>query len=287
MNAHSKKTFYYHAHANSLGGSLRQPLNKVVATDASASLASAGGFASRRVERFHVDGLISVEAAHVRVSGSEHVIDSREYQAERKQARNWRTITAATVEGLNILEVLTADRIVAQVSVDHPQDGNPSKITLLGSRFDNLRVHGMPVTPVMCTRILGDRRTPGVSAETAVSNSPLDFEELVQEASVQHGTRAQSHTARTQSRMKYAAPQDDLREKGNALCSLVQEVTVEAPVESFSHILRIPDFGNVFLGELLVTRFSAQLTMLRVEMGCMADGDLSACSVYSNGRPMP
>ncbi len=286
MNAHSKRTFYYHAHANSLGGTLRQPLQRVVATDASTSLASAGGFASRRVERFHVDGLISVEAAHVRVSGSEHAIDSREGEAGRKTARNWRTITAATVEGLNILEVLTADRIVAQVSVDHPQDGGPSRITLLGSRFDNLRVHGVPVKPRMNTKVLGDRRSSDPDAP-AVSSSPLAFDELINEATAQHRTRAGKRTAQSQSRMLHAAPDDDLEEKGSALCSLVQEVDVDAPVESFSHMLRIPDFGNVFLGELLVTRFSAHLTMLRVEMGCMADGDLSACSVYSNGRPVP
>ena len=53
------------------------------------------------------------------------------------------------------------------------------------------------------------------------------------------------------------------------------------------HILHVPDFGNIFLGEILISRVSAQLTMLRVEMGCMAEGTVSAASAFSNGQTMP
>jgi hypothetical protein len=67
----------------------------------------------------------------------------------------------------------------------------------------------------------------------------------------------------------------------------VQTVEVKAPAQSYCHIINVPDFGNIFLGELLVNRFSAQLTMLRVEMGSMAQGDLSAGTVSSNGSTMP
>ncbi len=277
MNAHSRKAFYYHSHANALGGVLRQPLDKIVSTPASVALASAGGYSSARSERFHVEGLISFEAAHVRVSGSEH-----------KMAGSWRTVTAATIEGLNILEVLTADRVVAQVSVDHPQDGRPIKVSLLGSRFDNLRVHGSPVKPGLNPKIFGAGRAKTGAAGQETDNSPLSFAELLKLAEEQHKHRnTLKLPKRVQGRLPVEDPNKDLMEKGSALCSLVQEVGADAPVESFSHMLHIPDFGNVFLGELLVSRFSAKLTMLRVEMGCMADGDVSAGCAGSEGRTMP
>ena len=288
MYAHTRKAFYYHAHANALGGSLRQPLERLVSTPASVSLASAGGFSNSRVERFHVDGLISIEAAHVRVSGSEHVNHVRLSESETKEVRSWRTITAATLEGLNVLEVLTADRIVAQVSVDHPQDDGPIQITLLGSRFENLKVHGQLVRPKFDTRLLGVGRAKAPGAAPTPEASPLPFAELLKITEEQHKERSTLKLPeKVRSRFKVDAHGKDLDEKGSSLCSLVQEVEAEAPVESFSNMLHIPDFGNVFLGELLVSRTSAQLTMLRLEMGCMADGDLSACSAFSNGRTMP
>ncbi len=284
MNANVKKAYYYHAHANSLGGTLVQPVQRQVSTTASASLATAGGFHNARIERFHVDGLVSAAVAHVRVSGNEHV--HHVPGEDRKERRSWRTLTAATVEGLNILEVLTADRVVAQVSIDHPQDGGPATVSLLGSRFENLKVHGTPVEPEMDTRVFGAGRT--ASASGTVNNSPLEFTELIDLAKRQHTQREKPHSShKSAARFSHADPQDDLDTKGTALCSLVKKVTVQAPAESFGHMLHIPDFGNVFLGELLVSRYSAQLTMVRVEMGCMAEGSISACSTLNNGRTMP
>jgi hypothetical protein len=67
----------------------------------------------------------------------------------------------------------------------------------------------------------------------------------------------------------------------------VQTVEVKAPAQSYCHIIHVPDFGNIFLGEMLINRFSAQLTMLRVEMGSMAQGGISSGTVSSNGSTMP
>jgi hypothetical protein len=284
MNANVKKAYYYHAHANSLGGTLVQPVQRQVSTNASASLATAGGFHNARIEQFHVDGLVSAGVAHVRVSGSEHVHHLP--GEDRKEKRSWRTLTAATVEGLNILEVLTADRIVAQISIDHPQDGGAATVSLLGSRFENLKVHGTLIEPVMDTHVFGAGRA--VTESGVANNSPLQFAELIKLAKTQHLDRPKPHSShKAATRFSHGDPQEDLDTKGTALCSLVKNVTVQAPAESFGHMLHIPDFGNVFLGELLVSRYSAQLTMLRVEMGCMAEGSISACSALTNGRTMP
>jgi hypothetical protein len=57
--------------------------------------------------------------------------------------------------------------------------------------------------------------------------------------------------------------------------------------ESFGHVLPVPGFGNVFFGELILGLNSYRLTMIRVEMGCVAEGTVSAASSFSNGRPIP
>ena len=99
----------------------RQPIERTLSLPASVSLAQAGGFQTARVDRFETDGLLSFETGHVRVSGTEH-----------KEDGGWRTTATATIEGLNILEVVKADAIVAQVSVMHPYGDLPVQISLNG-----------------------------------------------------------------------------------------------------------------------------------------------------------
>ena len=282
MNAQEQKAFYYHADANALGGVLEQPLQRIVSNNASVSLAAAGGFRASRVGRFHVDGLVSVDAAHVRVSGTEH-----------KGRGRWRTIATATVERLNVLDVVTADRIVAQVSVMHPDGDGCAEISLNGTQFVNLQVNGTPVRFKLDRRLLAptpveDQGQEGMK-ELPQGSSPC-FSDLLKVAEEQHRERAdmpKDLADRLAPRLATSDPWADLKEKGSALCSLVQEVQLEKPAEGYGRMLHVPDFGNIFLGELLVTRFSAQLTMLRLEMGCMAQGSLSCCSASSNGRTMP
>ena len=148
-------------------------------------------------------------------------------------------------------------------------------------------MHGQEVKPTFDPKIFGAQRAKA-SPDAIPNNAPLTFPELIKIAEAQHKTRLDAkHPPHVAERLKFEEPETELSEKGSALCSLVHEVGAAAPVESYGHMLHIPDFGNVFLGELLVNRASAALTMLRVEMGCMAEGDVSAASAMSVGRTMP
>ena len=77
------------------------------------------------------------------------------------------------------------------------------------------------------------------------------------------------------------------RQRGYVLCSLVNGLGGADPDHSFGHVLYVPDFGNIFLGELLVYQHSYRLTMLRAELGCAARGIASFSCDGSNGSPMP
>jgi hypothetical protein len=56
---------------------------------------------------------------------------------------------------------------------------------------------------------------------------------------------------------------------------------------SFGHVVVVPDFGNIFLGELAVDHHAFRLTMVRVEMGCDAEGTVSGGTADSNGTTSP
>jgi hypothetical protein len=51
--------------------------------------------------------------------------------------------------------------------------------------------------------------------------------------------------------------------------------------------MHVPDFGNIFLGELQTSHHAFRLTMIRLEMGCANHGTMSIGSGDSNGFGMP
>ena len=87
-------------------------------------------------------------------------------------------------------------------------------------------------------------------------------------------------------------------------CSLVEQVVIEdikidkkdgdrivipPPAHCFGHVIHVPDFGTIFLAELKVNHNSFHLTMIRLELGCIADGSASivSCNVNGGRKPPP
>src|SRR3977135_3197336 len=113
MHSLGKKFYSFRADANALGGYLKEPFEKNIPTLAPVSLPAVGGFAMARSEAFTLDEIITCSSASTRVSGREHADGSVSI------------LVTAAVEGLNLLEVVTARRVVAQVSISIPKDERP------------------------------------------------------------------------------------------------------------------------------------------------------------------
>jgi hypothetical protein len=63
-----------------------------------------------------------------------------------------------------------------------------------------------------------------------------------------------------------------------------QPVQIPPPAKSFGHVIHVPDFGTIFLAELTVNHNSFNLTMIRLEMGCLSDGSVSVATANVNGK---
>src|ERR1700748_48556 len=103
-----KKTFYYHADANALGGTIDRPFSGFVPSHTSLSLPLVGGFVEKQRKGRRWKDIVSYTSESTHVSGS---------KSPESEDGPWTTQVSATIEGLNILDVITADRIVAQLSV--------------------------------------------------------------------------------------------------------------------------------------------------------------------------
>ena len=159
MDKQARRVHFYHADGSALGGRIERPFDHIVPVQAALSLPAVGGFASIRSEKFRFQSLISFEAAETQLSGSFN-----------ERNGSWTTQVSSAVENLNVLNVVTADRVVAQISTEHPATGYVPKVSFVGTQFVNLRIGGHKSQPNSRRGILrsGDR---GISPPNLYSES--------------------------------------------------------------------------------------------------------------------
>jgi hypothetical protein len=273
MDASTQRVFYYHADACPFGGHFTHPVTKAIPSHGSSSLSSAGGHASSRMGPFRVDDLASYEGVYSEIFGGVN---------ETNDA--WTTLVTSVVEGLNLLEVVTADRIVSRLSVTYPrEEGYSAKVSFVGAQFENLRIAGVPVNPVLNLNLL---ETPG----SRFPSKPFTEDEtFICKAIDQSKTMigAKDSPGWVKARYGWVESEKERGKKGFVPCSLVDHVEGATTGSSYGHVVHVPGFGNVFLGELFVSQGLFRLIMLRTEMGCAGGGNQSAGGGGSNGSPMP
>ncbi len=275
MNASTNRTFHYHADASPLGGHITHPLETVLQTQASTSLAQAGGHAESRIDSYRLDNSVTV------TSGPAY---SHATGVKNKTTNAWTTLVTCVVENLNVLEVVTADRIVSKLHVEYPQQGDHPRISIIGSKFVNLRVNGESINPILDIDLLkseskGEFPDKHVMEEKVFNNKVSSHYKKITETKGAPEWLAGRHAS-----MK--SP-ESRKKKGFVLCSLVEELRGAKPGTAFGHVLHVPGFGNIFFGELIVAPNSYRLTMMRIEMGCLAEGNVSVASSFTNGATIP
>ena len=285
MDASAKGAMYYHADASPVGGYLTQPFEAVLKSESSVSLSPTGGHVAARVERTRLDTVITTGPAYSQATGSVH-----------KTTGNWTTTVTAVVENLNVYEVVTAEKIVSQISVEHPRRGGHPSVSFVGSQFKKLRINGklvrasiFPSMPsARAARIVGEDapavkkirfpEVPWPEVQSFAAHAEAAGHAIVQHASAPDWVKG---------RYQWMTSTDERSQRGYSLCALVEKMKGTEPDSTFGHVIHVPGFGNIFLGELIVTNHAFHLTMLRIEMGCLGEGNVSFGSTRGNGLPMP
>ncbi len=262
------RVHYFHAEANSLGGFIEQPIKKVIPAQSSAALPAVGGHVTNSTEAFNFEGIVSCSGAYTRVSG-------RLLESDGTPS----TLVTSVVEGFNLLEIVTADRIVAQVSIEHPADGDPV-VSFTGSRFEGLKIGGQDASLTLNSSLLNSGAgTSPVTWSLFQKTGRLQAAKLVKSA--QSGGAAYQWVV---DRYGWIAP---AKAPGSILCSLVDGVAPSVPGKSFGHVMDIPGFGKVIFGEVLAFSASVHLSMIRTELGSPTSGGTNTASAVVNGTTVP
>jgi hypothetical protein len=280
MDEEVKRYHSYFAEASAFEGSLELPFVQRFCAPTFSKLKQEGGYVSQHADNFRLGGVISFKSAYTQVAGNR----------DTKPDHGWNTLATAVIEGFNVLDVVTADRIVAQMSTDHPPIGYVPTVTFLGTRFENLRIAGHPVNLDIDTNILGSK-----PAQDAPYTSDPGFLERV----TRQYERIRGHQNLPDEIGKHYNQLPSSKVNRESIeCSLVNQAEGSYPGHSFGHVIDVPNFGRISLGVLrleqsefndkgIPMKTTIRLTMVKMNWGCPISGSGGGGSLINNGGTKP
>jgi hypothetical protein len=268
----------YYAEANVLFADLTEPLKEKIRAQAPVKLPKDGQYQFRQADPFHFEGILSYKGGYTQVAGHPST-----------KSVGFATLATSVLEGLNVLDVVTADRVVAQISTVHPiyGKGQVPSVTFLGTRFDNLRIDGH--------RVEVDRDPDILGPKPVDDESYFDNRGVVDRIAQQYDRIARAKELPDWAAEQYPKGRPARNGNHELQCSLINSVA-GSPGKSFGHVIDLPHFGRIFLGELKVERepgnpskgiydaYKFRLTMIRMQMGCLGKGSISVTPLDTNGQ---
>jgi len=283
------RTHKYHAEATVLHGDLIHPLMQEIKPQTNVKLAEHGGYLSEHAEPYRLEGVVSFDRAYTQTAGNDN---------DRKPERGWNTLVTSVVEGLNILEVVTADRVIGQIATHHPQDGYIPRIHFLGTRFENLRIAGHPVKIYL---------HPGhpYHLDHPESDTPYTQHPGFLERVKSHFDRISGSEGVPEKLLERYNQLPATSEKEESIeCSLVTQVEDLPFGRCYGHVIDIPDFGKIHLAVVKITHSDygpshydknknvwkktfVDLKMIYLDLGCTATGTATVVNPIINGQSYP
>jgi len=282
---------FFHASAYGLTGELERPTRHSIPTQAATVLGSGGGRGYQRVENFSFDGTVSFKVAFAEVGGSFDECHNRHT-----------SYATAVIEGLNILDMVTADRIVSRMAIYSPvvgdKEGEPT-FSITGSHFDNLKVAGHKIDVKLATHIFHEHDTYSKLSKAHAAKKTDDWllgsklrklkkKDLEELEDTYHALGGMAEMV-----SEWNETGNSPSNQGSYVFSPANHLELEkhtgsdTELRGFGSFIFVPKFGIVRLPELVVHKNCRILTMLRVQMCSTGTGGTDVGGTTgSGGAPM-
>lgn len=268
--------FRFHGYAIGAAGQIRKPYSEVIEVQAASALPQIGGHGSARSCHFKYREILKFDLAHTEVTGepcdSDHDHDKTTFG----------TRISSTVEGLNVLGMVTADRVVATLSSTYSSasDGEPS-VRLIGTRFENLRIAGIPIDVDLATDVFDRYDTHRSLGAAYKSNDKV--QSLVDQLSLKdRASEAPPHILRWFSDLSGGSELPATR--GITAISLVRSLEPKGSgLDCWGHVIHLPGFGTIRLAEIVISTKTRNVNMIQVDLDCPYKGQIMLCSIADGG----
>ncbi len=277
----------YHAHAFVLKGEFEQPIKRPILPFGEVILEQTrrDTLITQSVGETNVEGLISFKRGLARVVGT-HV--KQKVDIFGRNHAGWATLSSAHIEGYNVLDVITADRVVAQITTDHALTGdskrpvhNIPRVSFLGTTFQNLRIAGFPAEVELNLAFCGpkpENDRPYLEDEKFLDGVHRQLDDVVSTRDLP-STLEKKYSAeivhidalkRRAKQKNKSGANGEPNGYPKLRCSLVKKITLPKGipgVHTFGNMVFIEDFGTVSLADLEVGTHKANHSFGRRDHG--------------------
>lgn len=244
MSNTNRRIHYFHADASGLGAVIEKPSVADFPVQSPLSLPPVGGHATAHSSHFQFEGIVSASSTFSEVEGS-------------LEEEGPRTTAFSVVKRLNVLDRVKVREAVAHIKAEHPYKGDIPRISFGETRLSPLHIGDSIVEVILDKDLLGG------NGNGFPERAHLRDERLWERVGQQYDDKT-----------------------GLLRCSLVKDIKVlkgDLPKRVGRNGFEIEGFGRFFFAELLVQYHSYQLIMMRFELGCPTEGQVSAAVGKVNG----
>lgn len=177
--------------------------------------------------------------------------EASSYVTGNRHDGHYNTLSTVTIRNLNVLNMVQAETIVARVTSLHAHGADEGEITFAGSMIRKLTVGGHTVDVALDHRPFSANPTYASFVDNC-RKSPLQ-------------------------NMKQA-------KNGNLLTTSLVAGDVQCAIgENHGYTMHLPEFGTIFIAQVLMKRGARRVSMLRFELGSPIAGSVEVCGGESNG----
>jgi len=245
--------YLYHAEALGLGGQITRPFKKLLESQAATSLPTSGGYGRSRIENFDFEQIVSFDAAYTEVTGSYDEVQGA-----------YTTQVSTTVENLNIMNMVTADKVVGRITSTHVISKNKDEASIIpvGCFFENLRIAGNQAYPVFDFDPFTQQPTFGEFKNAFEKQKNASLRRSMLWSQLKPGCPPPLNNMHSWFESQTSMP-------SVAVCSLVKDLGFKqtAGIEVFGPIVVVPNFGIIYVCEFIIVHRQRRLNMLRVSLG--------------------
>jgi hypothetical protein len=271
------RRYIFRGHANGVSAHIRRPEKHLLPVQGCSSLPVIGGLSESQVGPKNLDDSVSFEAVSTSAHGD--YVDAAAGVATTTGAVAFdvpptQTTVKSEVKGLVILGRVHVGRAAVGLISHSPKGKEQPEIHLEGNILEGIRIDDSRLVITLDEDFYRVCNTKDKLAKAHAAGLPSHRAYMLMPLDGSAGPAATFPEA-----------------KDTVKCTIVKEMHWDgAPHPTATihgHVVKVPNFGKIYFGELYITGESRRLTMVRFQLGSPNGGEVTAAEGETNGGIWP
>jgi hypothetical protein len=275
-NLHPRR-YIFHGHASGVSAHIRRPETRLLPVQGCSTLPVIGGHSESNVGPQKLDKWVAFDAVSTSAHGD--YVDPAQGVATTTgevafDVPPTQTTVKSEVKGLVILDRVHVAHAAVGLISHSPKGKEQPEIHLEGNILEGVRIDDSRLVVTLAEDFYRVCNTKDKLAKAHADGLPPGHAHLLMPLDGSAGPATTFPEA-----------------NGTVKCTIVKEMHWDGdphPTATIhGHVVRVPDFGKIYFGELYITGDSRRLTMVRFQLGSPHGGEVVAAEGETNGNDFP